>query len=363
MLEHIYKCSDRNQAYSQRLKELQMYESEVKNKLDEMTTENNNITMRLRQKAEQIERENNTLVHDISSVPTRSPAKTRQEEIEELNQFDDVTQQSVNEYSRKVQTRVNSHSDVINQEFEAMQQRLKEHFKRFAITVRDRFEREVIHEGIHQEFDKLSPIKRLNTNEDEQNESDDDGSHLSGVNDSEEECLNDDCLSPEMRLLKNNILQTYSSPLKECQSAINTTAEFRKTTKLEKDIEYMDPTERSKKKDRSASVEQQIRRDQMKQRLENSKMRTGGYTSSGFKQDIIKSARLLNAFDTEDPYPDIKYTNNVATPKAEILQSCLPKSTKNSLSRTKSAAALKQNNVRRKKNDLVKSLLFSNRNR
>lgn len=363
MIEHIHKCSDRNQTYSQRLKELQMYESEVKNKLDVMTTENNNITMRLRQKVEQIERENNSLIHDISSVPIRSPTKTRQDEIEELNQLDDVTQQSVNEYSRKVQARINSHSDEINEEFEAMQIRLKDHFKNFAISVRDKFEREVIQDGINQEFDKLSPIKRLNTNEDEQYESDESHSHLSGVNDSEEECVNDDCLSPEIRDLKNNLLQTYSSPLKECQSAINTTADFRKTSKIEKDLEHMDPIERSKKKDRSVSVEQQLRRDQMKQRLGNFKMKGTTCSNSGLKQDMIKSVRLLNAFDSADPYPDLKYTNNVVTPSAQNIGSSPLKTTKHSLSRTKSAAAFKQNNVRRKKDDLVKTLLFSNRNR
>ena len=360
MLEHIHKCSERNQELSWRLKELQIHESDVKNKLDSLTTENNNITMRLSQKAEQLERENSAMIHHIGSVPSRSPQKTRQDEIDELNEYDNVTQNSVNEYSRKVQSRITAHTNEINLEFERMQQRLMDHFKRFANTVRDRFEREVIKDGINQEFDKLSPIKRISTYDDEQNETGED-SHLSGVNGSDEESLNDEWLSPEMRLLKHNLIKAYTSPLKEYQSVINTTADFRKTSRVEKDLEHMDPIEKNKKKDRSVSIKQ--RRDNMKIRLENSKLRSSIGSNSGLNQEIIKSARLWNAFDTTDPYPDFKYTTNLVSPSVPQLSSSPQKSTRATLSRTKSVALYEQNNVRRKKNELVKTLLYSNRNR
>lgn len=227
MLEHIRKCTEKNSELSERLKEVQVRESEVRNKLDEMTTENNNITMRLNQKSEQYERENAMILHDISSVSTKSPQKTRQDEIEELNEFDNVTQYSVNNYAKKVEDRITSHSNDINNEFERMQERLREHFKRFANRVRDRFEREVIQTGINQEFEKLSPIKNAKSYDEERIDNVE-SNHLTGVNESDEQELNDECLTPEMRETKKKLVKAYTSPLKEYQVAIDSTAEFRK---------------------------------------------------------------------------------------------------------------------------------------
>ena len=361
MLEHIKKCTEKNEELSEELKELQIRESEVKNKLDEMTTENNNITMRLTQKSEQYERENAMILHDISSVSTKSPQRTRQDEIDELNEFDNVTQYTVNNYAKKVENKITSHANEVNSEFERMQERLREHFKRFANRVRDRFEREVIHAGINQEFDKLSPIKKANTFDDERLETGE-SNHLSGVNESEEQELNDEWLTAEMRETKNKLVKAYTSPLREYQTAIDTTAEFRKITKLEKDLEYMDPIQKLRKSERSTSLDQQRRREEMKKRLESSKMgQTMG--NRGNNQDLAKSARLLNAFDTHDPYPENKFTINFVVPSVPQTVSVTPKEKSSSLSRIKSENVYGQNKVRRKKDELVKALLLNNRNR
>lgn len=362
MLEHIRKCTEKNEELSERLKELQVNESDVRNKLDEMTTENNNITMRLNQKSEQFERENTMMMHDISSISSNPPQRTRQDEIEELNEFDNVTQQSVNNYANKVEERIAAHTDDINKEFERMQERLKEHFKRFANRVRDRFEREVIQTGINQEFDKLSPIKRAHTYDEERMEIGE-SNHLSGVNDSEEQELNDECLSPEMRETKQKLVQAYTSPLREYQAAIDTTAEFRKISKLEKDLEFMDPQQKIKKYERSTSLDQQKRRDEMKKRLESSKMGQTLGSKEENTQHLIKSARLLNAFDSSEAYPDHKFTANFAVPSVPQTLSATPNQKSPSQTRVKNETVYQQNNVRRKKDELVKTLLLNNRNR
>ena len=185
MLEHIHKTNSKNEELNKRFKGLKTQENEIRNRLDEMTTENNNVTMRLNQKVEQLEKENGSLLHDISSIPEGSPSRTRQDEINELNEFDNVSQKSVNKYIKRVDQKVKSHNDEINAEFERMQERLKEHFKFFANNVRDKFEREVIQVGINQEFEKLSPIKQQNESYDENDETGED-SRISGINERDE---------------------------------------------------------------------------------------------------------------------------------------------------------------------------------
>jgi len=141
--------------------------------------------------------------------------------------------------------KINSHNSEISQEFERMQERLREHFKRFALKVRDKFEREVIQNGINQEFEKLSPIKPRDFNYEDRVEAGED-SPLDNVNESEERIVNDDCLSPPLKEKKNNLVRAYTSPLREYQSAINTTADFRKINNIEKDLEFMDVAQRTK---------------------------------------------------------------------------------------------------------------------
>lgn len=227
MLQHIEKLNSKNEQLSERLKEVKAQENEIRNRLDFMTTENNNETMKLTQLAEHLEKENGTILHDISTIPTGSPRKTRQEEIEELNEYDNVTQKSVDKYIKRVDKRVTVYDEDVSDAFERMQERLREHFKVFANRVRDKFEKEVIHNGINQEFEKLSPIKgNLDYDEDYVETGED--SKLSGIEDSEEKGVNDECLTPDLKQMKTTLVKASTNPLEEYQNSINTTAEFGK---------------------------------------------------------------------------------------------------------------------------------------
>jgi len=362
MLEHIEKVNQKNKALSSKLKDLNAEENEIRNKLDFMTTSNNNDTMKLNQKVEHIERENDTLLHDINSIPTGPLEKTRQEELEELNEFDNVNYKTVNKYIKRVDNKVNEHSDEISDAFEAMKERLRDHFKYFAESVRQKFEREVIHVGINQEFEKLSPIKNRDEYDEDFIETGED-SRLSGIDESEDKPVNDACLSPEMKELKTNLVRAYANPLEEYQSSINTTAEFGKNMRLQKDIKYMSMRQRHDKNERSASVEQKTKRELMKKRLNASKMRQTIASKEESPLNMVKSARLWNAFDSNDPYPDKKYTTNVNSPSVPQTLTPNSKRGKPSLNKSKSSTVYTENKVRRKKDELVKTLLFSNRNR
>lgn len=362
MLQHIEKVNEKNQEMSNRVKELHSQENELRDRLDYMTTENNNETMKLKQQVEHTSRENDTLLHDLSSIPSGPLEKTRQEELEELNEFDNVNEKTVNRYIKKVDNRIYDHCDEISEAFIALQERLRDHFRIFSDSIQDKFEREVIHNGINQEFEKLSPIK--NKYDDDEDEEDTGAeSKLSGINESDEKPGNDECLTPELSHMKNTLVRASTNPLEEYHSTINTTAEFGKNARLQKDIMYMSVNQRNQKDERSTSVEQKIRRENMKQRLSLSKMRQSIGSNNETPLKVVKSSRLWNAFDSNDPYPDKKFTTNMngsVTP-----QSVTPtnKRRRKSLNKTKSSTMLGDKKVRRKKDELVKTLLFSNRNR
>lgn len=362
MLQHIDKVNSKNEEVSSRLRELQMQENEIRNRLDFMTTDNNNATMRLTQQCEHLEKENGTILHDISTIPVGSPRKTRQEELEELNEYDNVTTKTVNKYLKRVDGKVSSHNDEINEAFEKMQERLRGHFKIFANNVRDKFEKEVIQMGINQEFEKLSPIKRRDDFDEDYVETGED-SRLSGIHESEERIGNDDCLSPELKQMKTTLVRAYTNPLEEYQSSINTTAEFGKNARLQKDIKYMSLKHRMEKQERSASVEQKQKRENMKKRLNASKLRQSLGGTGISPNEMVKSARLWNAFDSTDPYPDKKFTTNVSSPSVPQTLTPNSKSAKVSLFKAQSTSVYAENNVRKKKDEIVKTLLFSNRNR
>lgn len=101
MLQHIQKCADKNAELSERLSKVQIQENELRNRLETLKVEQFN-TMKYHQAVEHIEKENATLMHDISSIPSGIPTRTRQDEIEELNEYDNVTQNSVNKYIKNV---------------------------------------------------------------------------------------------------------------------------------------------------------------------------------------------------------------------------------------------------------------------
>ncbi len=263
MLEHLEKMNAKNEEMTSKLKDLNSQENEFRNKLDEMTTENNNNTMKLNQQVEHLERENEALLHDINSIPTGPVEKTRQEELEELNEFDNVTDKTVNKYIKKVDMKVNAHTDEISDAFEALQDRLREHFMQFTENVRNKFEREVIHVGINQEFEKLSPIKSRDEEDEDFIETGED-SRLSGIDESIERKANDACLSPELKQMKRSLVKAYTNPLEEYQTSINTTAEFGKNMRQQKDLKYMSVRQRHDRNERSASVEQKSKRDNMK---------------------------------------------------------------------------------------------------
>lgn len=362
MLQHIEKVNAKNEEVSQRLKSLNVQENEIRNRLDSMTTENNNETMKLNQKCEHLERENASALHDISSIPTGSPTKTRQEELEELNEFDNVTEKSVTKYIKKVDKRINTHNDEISEAFEAMQERLRGYFRIFADSVRDKFEREVIHMGINQEFEKLSPIKTKDEYDDDYVETGED-SRLSGIQTSDEKQGNDNCLPADLRQKKNTLVKAYINPLEEYQCSINTTAEFGKNARLQNDIKYMSMKQRHDRNERSGSVEQRQRRENMKNRLRASRMTTSVHSREKSPVDMVKSARLWNAFDTYDSYPDQKFTDNVGSPFVPQTLTPNNKTAKLTMHKSKTSSIYAENNVRRKKDELVKTLLFSNRNR
>lgn len=363
MLQHIEKINNKNQEIAERLREYKTQENELRNRLEYMTTENNNETMRLTQQVEHIEKENGTILHDISSIPVGSPRKTRQEELEELNEFDNVSQKAVNKYIKKVDKKINNHTTDIDDAFERMQDRLRNHFKVFANNVREKFEKEVIHMGINQEFEKLSPIKQRNEDDEDYIDTEE-NSRLSGINESEERRGNDHCLSPELKEMKTHLVKAYANPLEEYQNSINTTAEFGKNARLQKDIRYMNIKQRHDKNERSSSIEQIRKRENMVKRLNASKLRssmTG--TVDKVATDTIKSARLWNAFDTQDPYPDHKYTTSITSPSVPQTVSPHCKTPRLSLYKSQSTNVYGDSNVRNKKDELVKTLLFSNRNR
>lgn len=357
MLQHIEKVNNKNQEMADRLKDLQTQENELRNRLEYMTTENNNETMRLAQQVEHLEKENGTILHDISTIPVGSPGKTRQEELEELNEYDNVTQKSVNKYIKRVDKRISDHNDDISQAFERMQERLREHFKLFANNVRDKFEKEVIHMGINHEFEKLSPIKQRDTDDEDYVDTGED-SRLSGINDTDDRPGNDNCLSPELKTMKNTLVKASANPLEEYQSSINTTAEFGKNKRLQNDIRYMSMKQRHDKNERSSSIEQVKKRDQMKKRLNASKLRKSISAVDKGNTDMVKSARLWNAFDTQDPYPDQKFTTNVSSPSLQKTLSPHSKTPRSVLSKTQSMGGYVDTNVRRKKDEIVKSILL-----
>lgn len=362
MQEHLHKTNAKNHEMTERLKQLQTQENELRNRLDQMTTDNNNITMRLSQQVEHLERENGSILHDISTIPTGQSTRTRQDEIDELNEFDNVTQKSVSKYIKRVDKKIADHTNEINEEFSRVQERLRDHFKLFANAVRDKFNQEVIQEGINQKYEKLSPIKQREHSDDDQLETGED-SRLTGINEEDDQFGNDECLSPELREVKNHLVRAYTSPLNEYQSAINTTADFRKSANLEKDLKYTDMTYRHHKNERSTSVEQKKKREDMKKRLDASKFKTGTVPNSAQPQDVVKSARLWNGFDTYDPYPDRKYTTNVTSPSVPQTLTPVSKAKTINLGKAQSVSVSKPNNIRKKKDELVKTLLYSNRNR
>ncbi|CAI2366094.1 unnamed protein product [Moneuplotes crassus] len=362
MLQHIDKMNEKNQEMSDRIKDLHSQENELKNRLDYMTTENNNETMKLNQQVEHTTRENDTLMHDLSSIPSGPLEKTRQEELEELNEFDNVNEKTVSRYIKKVDNRIHDHCDEISEAFIALQERLRDHFRIFSDSIQDKFEREVIHNGINQEFEKLSPIK--NKYDDEEDYEDTGAeSRLSGIDESEEKPRNDECLTPELSHMKNTLVRAYTNPLEEYHSTINTTAEFGKNVRLQKELQYMSTKQRNQRDERSTSVDQKIKRENMNHRLGLSKMRQSLGSNNQSPLKAVKSSRLWNAFDSNDPYPDKKFTTNMngsVTP-----QSVTPtnKRRRKSLNKTKSSTMVGEKKVRRKKDELVKTLLFSNRNR
>lgn len=362
MLQHIDKMNEKNQEMSDRIKDLHSQENELKNRLDYMTTENNNETMKLNQQVEHTTRENDALMHDLSSIPSGPLEKTRQEELEELNEFDNVNEKTVSRYIKKVDNRIHDHCDEISEAFIALQERLRDHFQIFSDSIQDKFEREVIHNGINQEFEKLSPIK--NKYDDEEDYEDTGAeSRFSGIDESEEKPRNDECLTPELSQMKNTLVRAYTNPLEEYHSTINTTAEFGKNVRLQKELQYMNTKQRNQRDERSTSVEQKIKRENMNHRLGLSKMRQSLGSNNQSPLKAVKSSRLWNAFDSNDPYPDKKFTTNMngsVTP-----QSVTPtnKRRRKSLNKTKSSTIVGEKKVRRKKDELVKTLLFSNRNR
>ncbi len=92
-------------------------------------------------------------------------------------------------------------------------------------------------------------------------------------------------------------------------------------------------------------------------------MRQSAQFQEDSPMDMMKSSRLWNAFDTNDPYPDQKFTTNITS--ASVPQTLTPhsKTPRLSLYKTKSGSSKGGNKNRRKKDELVKTLLFSNRNR
>jgi hypothetical protein len=357
MMQHIEKVNAKNEEVSNGLKSLNTQEHDIKNRLDYMTTENNNETMKLIQQCEHLERENGSALHDISSIPTGTPTKTRQEELEELNEFDNVTDKSVTKYIRKVDKRVTQHTDEISEAYEAMQERLRGHFRVLADSVRDKFEREVIHLGINQEFEKLSPIKTRDEYDDDYAETGED-SRLSGIQSSDEKLHNDECLPLDLKQMKTILVKAYTNPLEEYQCSINTTAEFGKNARLQKDIKYMSMKQRHDRFERSGSVEHREKRENMKNRLKTSRMATSVHAIEKSQANMVKSARLWNAFDNCESYPDQKFTDNVSSRHPSHSQK-----TKQTMHKSKTSSVYVENNVRRKKDELVKTLLFSNRNR
>jgi len=319
MSQHIEKMNEKNEQFSQRLKEVQATENELRNRLDNMTTQNNNETMRLSQQLEHLEKENGTILHDISTIPTGSPKKTRQEELEELNEFDNVTEKSVSKYIKRVDKKIHGHTNDISDAYERMHDRLREHFKVFANNVRDKFENEIIHNSINQEFEKLSPIKGR-VDDDEDYIETDENSRISNMDDSMEKRANDACLSPELKYIKSSLVRASTNPLEGYQSSINTTAEFGKNNRMEKDLKYMSMKQRHERQKRSTSNDHNQKRENMKKRLTASKMKTSLVRENSptdmakTPNQMIKSARLWNAFDTHESYPDKKFTTNVSSP-------------------------------------------------
>ena len=301
-------------------------------------------------------------MHDISTTPSGVPTVTRQDEINELNEYDNVTQGSVSQYIEKVQGKIQKHSEEIDDEFLKVQERLLDHFKYFANTVRDKFEKEVIKIGINQEFDKLSPIKHKDTLDEEMIETGED-SRLSGIDSSDEKINPSEYLNPELNLMKNHLAKAYASPLRDYQNAINTTADFRRSTNINNDVKFMNVDQRHHKNERSASVEQRKKREDMKKRLHSHKLVNSINGKSAKKEDFIKSARCLNAFDTTDPYPDQKYAFSLAT--SFIPKTLTPRREANPIDIGKAinGSIYANHKVRRKKDEIVKTLLFSNRNR
>lgn len=125
----------------------------------------------------------------------------------------------------------------------------------------------------------------------------------------------------------------------------------------------MDPLQRTKKFERSTSLDQQKRREEMKKRLESSKMGQTLGNREETTHNLMKSARLLNAFDSTEAYPDNRFTANFAVPSVPQTIAMTPNQKSSSLTRIKSETVYQQNNVRRKKDELVKTLLLNNRNR
>lgn len=323
MLEHIQKANQRNEELNTRLRNVKIQENELRNRLDQMTKENNNETMRLNQQVEYLEKEllfdtaqsNGKIIYAVNTVPSGEVKRTRQDEIDELNEYDTVNPKSVNRYMNRLEKHINNHNDEIAQEFQRVQERLLSHFKFFANCVRDKFNQEVVQIGINNEFDKLSPIKRRDTYDENHIETEE-NSKLSGIESSGDKAGNEGCLTPELKQMKNSLLRAYTNPLQDYHNTINTTADFRKNNRIADDVKCVDMDFRQTRNERSTSVEQVQRREQMKKRLESHKLTQsiGVKEATNGYHRTMKSAKFLNGFDTQDPYPDQKYSEHISTP-------------------------------------------------
>ena len=364
MDEHIAKSKSKNDETSEKLNRLTEQKKELKDRLDKMTIENNNETMKMTQQIEHLEKENETILHDINTIPSGEVTKTRQDEINDLNEYDNVTPKTVSTHIKRVDKHINTHSDEINAEFMRVQERLLDHFKMFANSVRDKFNTDIIQVGINKEFDKLSPIKGKDDDSGDDRQDTNEDSVLSDINEPEDRQPND-CLNPEMNALKENLNQAYASPMKGYQTTINTTADFRKSETVQSDVQFMDTIKKQDQNGSATSSDRFNRREQMKKRLQSSKFNKKS-KSKGLNQ-VPKTARYINAFDEEDPYPDEKFTETLTnamvdpsnfTPTRSVSPFDTIRSGKSKFSTISNA-----NNVRKKKNDVIKTLLYSNRNR
>ena len=379
MQEHISKTDAKNHELTQKFEAIKTQENEIRNKLEQMSTENNNITMVLTQQIQQLEKENGTLMHDISTIPSGEVRKTRHDEISELNEYDNISQKSVSTHIKRVDKHITANTEAVNDEFFRMKERLLEHFKIFERNVRQKFNEEVVEIGIDQEFYKLSPIKQQYAMDDDRDETVED-SILSGIESSDEYPTDNQCLSPGLKDKKTFLLKAYGNPLQ----GYKIDDDFRRQTRIKNDVKHMDVDNRHLKNQRTVSVEQVKRREQMKKRFKSNKLTQKNQTMRpDASKQMLKSGRFLNAFDSHDQYPEDKFTDTIMTPAAMANQSLTPRPSTSpfKLNRTKSVAAygkkkaskdglskqasaiFHENSVKRKKDELVKTLLQSNRNR